>query len=269
MRYIPLSENSPDTEWINKAEKVLDELRAAPDQETREKIIDRNKKLWSNLKEWLLNLSYQKCWYSEARDCFSHWDVEHFRPKTFAQDSNGTKHEGYWWLAFDWKNYRVCGNVGNRKKGMYFPLRDGCERVCLDGDLRMEEPMLLDPADPDDPCLISFNAVGNAIIDSAVDDIWEQSRVNYSIERYRLNSYQPLVDKRKLVWNECGRLVNEYLNNLNMYKTNDSSVARESVRNCAKSIRSMLLPEKEFSTVARACLESFGDKRLSGLLRSN
>ena len=34
----------------------------------------------------------------------------------------GVSAKGYWWLAFDYMNFRVCGNVGNHKKGGWFPL---------------------------------------------------------------------------------------------------------------------------------------------------
>jgi len=78
------------------------------------------------LKDWLLKFSNGKCWFSEAKDTFSHMDVEHFRPKKSAKDLNGVEREGYWWLTFDWHNYRICGNVGNRKKGTFFPLSPGC-----------------------------------------------------------------------------------------------------------------------------------------------
>ena len=50
-------------------------------------------------------------------------DVEHFRPKLEVKELYKEQNrEGYWWLAFDYHNFRVCGNVGNRKKGGWFPL---------------------------------------------------------------------------------------------------------------------------------------------------
>ena len=116
MRHIPLRNQEPDAAWLSKASRLLDELKAAPDAAVRNKIIDDNRAVWGKLKEWLLSLSHQKCWFSEAKDCFSHWDVEHYRPKKSAKDADGTTHEGYWWLAFDWQNFRICGNAGNRKK---------------------------------------------------------------------------------------------------------------------------------------------------------
>ena len=111
MRHIPLRKNKPDQAWIDKAAELSERLRLAPDAEARNKIIDDNKEVWGELKEWLLSISHNKCWFSEAKDCFSHFDVEHYRPKKSARDADGTQHEGYWYHAFDWKNFRICGNA--------------------------------------------------------------------------------------------------------------------------------------------------------------
>ena len=82
MRFIPLRNHRPDQAWIDKADKFLEDLRAAPNADARKEIIEKNSGVWGELKDWLLSLSHQKCWFSEARDCFSHWDVEHYRPKS-------------------------------------------------------------------------------------------------------------------------------------------------------------------------------------------
>lgn len=268
MRYIPLREHRPDQAWIDKAKGLLQQLKDASDDEARKLIIDNNSQVWGDLKGWLLGLSYQKCWFSEAKDCFSHWDVEHYRPKKSAKDKNGVEETGYWWLAFDWTNFRICGNVGNRKKGTFFPLRDGCRRVAIDGDLRMEYPALLDPADPDDPSLISFNSIGNAIVPADCNDPWEIERIEYSIERYNLNDFPPLVDKRKIVWNECWTHIELYLSDMQMYRANRSPTSHLSMKEHAKQIRAMFEADKEFSSVARACVLSTGDSRVTRLLQS-
>jgi hypothetical protein len=195
MRYIQLRERSPGPEWVAKADALLAQLRAASDRDARNAIIDANSAVWGELKEWLLALSHEKCWFSEAKDCFSHWDVEHYRPKKSAKDADGTTSDGYWWLAFDWQNYRICGNAGNRKKGTYFPLRVGCARCMPLGDHRLEDPQLLDPIDEDDPALLSFNMEGRAVPAAHVTDDWERARVEYSVERYNLD-FPPLMDKR-------------------------------------------------------------------------
>lgn len=279
MRYIPLlecqpgkdgdaAENAKITAWLTKAENLKKEMEAAPDDDARKKIIDDNSAFWGEMKNWLLKLSHNKCWFSEAKDCISHWEVEHFRPKKSIKDDNGTEPIGYWWLAFDWQNYRICGNVPNRKKGSYFPLKKSCKRAGPGEDYRTEKPLLLDPADPDDPSLISFDLSGNAILSPDITDPWEVDRVNYSIERYNLNSYSLLVDQRKLVWSDCWNLIRQYLSELDCYYRTDSPIAHQMYREKAKQIRGLVKEEKPFSSVARACILSTGDKRVMRLLQS-
>lgn len=70
----------------------------------------------------------------------------------------------YWWLAFDYMNFRACGNVGNRKKGGWFPLKDGS--LCSTYSAPCEESetrYLLDPVDDDDVALIAFDEEGKVI----------------------------------------------------------------------------------------------------------
>lgn len=268
MRHIPLNDNAPDAAWRKKADDLLAKLKAAPDSAARKKIIDDNAKVWGDLKQWLLGLSHDKCWFSEAKDCFSHWDVEHFRPKKSAKDVDGTEHEGYWWLAFDWHNFRICGNAGNRKKGTYFPLRPGSPRATGPAfDLRHEAPYLLDPIDDGDPNLISFNVVGRAIPAPGIDDAWDKERVTYSVERFNLD-FPPLMEKRKVIWNECWQRIQSYKNELQHLKNNDNAIARTQAREALRCIREMIRPEKELSSVARACVLSTGDPRIVGLLQS-
>ncbi len=268
MRYIPLQDQNPDPVWLTKANGLLDDLRAAGDSDERKTIIKKNSATWGELKDWLLELSYDKCWFSEAKDCFSHWDVEHYRPKVHAKDDAGVEEAGYWWLAFDWHNFRICGNAGNRKKGTYFPLRPGCSRVHVDGDLRQEDPMLLDPVDEDDPGLLFFDIEGRAVAAPHVTNEWEKCRVERSVERYNLD-FPPLMDKRKTVWAECWRRIEEYRAELALYQKDPSNgIAHDRFKQAAKDLRSMIRDDQELSAVARACMESAGDGRIVGLLRS-
>ena len=268
MRHIALHRHAPDAAWVTKASQLLAQLGAAPDAATRNAIIDANSAVWGELKQWLLSLSHHKCWFSEAKDCFSHWDVEHYRPKKSARDADGTEHEGYWWLAFDWHNLRICGNAGNRKKGTYFPLRAGCPRSAAHGDLRHEDPQLLDPVDPDDPALISFNLEGRAIPAPHVTEDWEKSRVEYSVERYNLD-FPPLMDKRKAVWANCWEQIQHYLTELRLYHADRTNgIARDRYKQTLRALREMVREDKELSAVARACVLSSGDSRVIGILQS-
>ncbi|AUB79767.1 hypothetical protein [Candidatus Thiodictyon syntrophicum] len=267
MRYIPLRDRSPDPAWEAKAKALLAELKSAPDATARNAIIDAHEKVWGELKSWLLDLSHGKCWFSEAKDCFSHWHVEHYRPKKSAKDADGTKHDGYWWLAFEWRNFRICGNVGNGKKGTYFPLRPGCLRCMAQGDHRYEDPMLLDPADEHDPTLLSFNIEGRAVPAAHITDDWERERVEYSVERCSLD-FPTLMDKRKVVWSECWGRIQKYLEELERYHADKSNaIAKNGYKEAAGNVRRLIREDQEFTAVARACVLSSGDPRVLGLLR--
>ena len=270
MRYISFKGKKPEQDWLDKADQLLAELKAASDAKARNAIIDANSKVWGELKEWLLELSHKKCWFSEAKDCFSHWEVEHFRPKKTAKDLDSTQHDCYWWLAFNWQNFRICGNAGNRKKSTFFPLHPDSTRAKKpDMDYRQEVPLLLDPNDEDDPNLLSFNVLGEAVIAPHVKDIWEIERVNYSIDRLNLD-FGPLMDKRKVIWNDCWQHIEEYRDELAKWQASDGKnmVARTLLKASAKALREMLEEEKELSAVARACILSTGDPRLACLLQS-
>jgi uncharacterized protein (TIGR02646 family) len=270
MRYIPLKDERPDQDWIDRANTLLAELKAAPDEIARNKIIDNNSEFWGKLKEWLLDLSNQKCWFSEAQDCFSHLHVEHFRPKKNSKELDGTKHSGYWWLAFDWQNFRICGSVGNTKKGTFFPLRDEVKRALSpQDDLRYESPLLLDPANPHDPDLLFFNMEGRAIPNPDIVDDWEKERVLRSVERCNLD-FPALMDKRKAVWSDCWTHIQGYLEELEKLHAsdNDNPIARHEVGAKAAAIKKLMQGNKELSAVARACVLSTGDPRVTRLLQS-
>ncbi len=269
MRYIPLNEQTPDAAWVVKATAILNQLKVAPNAEARKEIIDANDTVWGELKAWLLSLSHEKCWFSEAKDCFNHWHVEHFRPKKSAKDKDGTEHEGYWWLSFDWHNFRICGDVGNSKKGTFFPLRPGCFRAAPLGDVRFEDPLLLDPADEDDPSLLSFDVLGRAIPAPNIEDEWEKERVEYSVERYKLD-FPVLEAQRKVVWNECWTRIEEYRDELASYHADKTNViARNRFKQAAKEVRKMMREDKQFSAVAKACVLNTGDPRVVRILQSS
>ena len=157
MRYIPLLDQTPPQDWLDRAARATAEIEAVRnDRDARNQLIERKSAIWGELKDWLLELSNQKCWFSEAKDCFQDWDVEHYRPKKSAKDLDNNERDGYWWLSLDWRNYRICGRVGNVKKGTFFPVRgiaaDENHRAVVDDEL----PYLLDPICRTDCLLLSL-----------------------------------------------------------------------------------------------------------------
>lgn len=235
-----------------KAEAAAQEVEAA-EPAARTKILEKRAKIWGELKPWLLDLSGQKCWFSEANDCFQHWDVEHFRPKGRAKDLEGVEREGYWWLSFDWRNLRVCGRVGNTKKGAFFPLASSYVADSDHRDIADEIPLLLDPANMADCMLLSFNQLGEAIPAAGADELSDQ-RVRVSVERYDLD-YDPLVTRRLEIWKTCTAWLYEIQNLLND-QTKSASAARQAIIEAkTRQLADLCRPESECSSAAVACLQ--------------
>lgn len=109
------------------------------------------------------------CAYCESR--YAHvvkMDVEHYRPKGAVVEDDGTKKKpGYYWLAATWENLLPSCNLCNRAntqdlaqadgsiisqtrgKANFFPLFPGTVRAIKKGDEQHEDPLLLDPCNPD------------------------------------------------------------------------------------------------------------------------
>ena len=256
MIHIDLDGKTPPDEWLRKAEAVTEQLNAAANLEERRDIIARNRALWGELKQWLLDLSHNKCWYTEARNDSSHFEVEHFRPKKWMDNT----FEGYWWLAFEWTNYRVCGNAPNRRKGAFFPLHPDSRRASSDRRHWVDDELfcLLDPTDADDPLLLSFNENGDATpMPGKVG--WEEERANASIERYGLNNLPQLSEGRRKVWHECRILVAKLRAWCVKYEKRPTVACRSGIKEKTNQLRAKLKPDQPFSAVARECLNASGD----------
>src|SRR4051794_34670111 len=94
-------------DWLNEVAGLQADLEQLDTPKKRKAFIDAHSGVWTKIKDTLLEMSHGKCWYSEAPDAVSDWHIDHFRPKKRALDEDQTEHEGYHWLAFDWKNYRI------------------------------------------------------------------------------------------------------------------------------------------------------------------
>jgi uncharacterized protein (TIGR02646 family) len=262
MRYIRLREScapkdaggNDNQAWLDKAQNLLDQLTGAADHAARCAIIDANEDVWRELRDWLLSLSHEKCWYSEAKDVFSYVDVEHYRPKTkVKRKKRGPEKDGYWWLAFAWQNYRICGQVGNRRKGIFFPLSDTSPEATYGGlSIQNEVPLLLDPAKDGDPALLTFNEDGS--VESLPDaDVLSKTRVVETVERLNLN-YPRLKKARQRVWSRCRRIVEECRDIAadGPQAIGPAELAQLQLKKA--ELRSMIAENAEFSAVAISCL---------------
>jgi len=261
--------HEPSKEWLEESDRLTGQLIAlheAGDITGRNKLIEDNAKHWGELKTWLLELSYNKCWFSEARDIYSHMDVEHFRPKIEAKDLHGRPRDGYWWLAFDYRNFRACGNVGNRKKGGWFPLQVGSVVSTYKNPCEESEThYLLDPTDADDVELLAFDEEGKAIPAPGATD-WEVRRVEETIKRLKLNEHEALTQERRKVWQRMSLEIENYERFKSRCAAGGNPAAKMKASEHARNIRAMTRETQELSAVAKWCVLFRNDERLLKLV---
>jgi uncharacterized protein (TIGR02646 family) len=255
--------------WLAKSRQLVTDmaaLEAAGKRDERNALIAANGAHWGALKEWMLALSGGKCWFSEVRELYSHYDVEHFRPKKEARALDGTERDGYWWLAFDYMNFRACGNVGNRKKGGWFPLKDGSlyssyAAPCEESEARY----LLDPIDDDDVSLIAFDEEGKVIPAPGTSN-WEQERVNVTVKRLKLNEHAPLAEERRKVWQKVNGLIEDFYAAKAKCSHGNNPAAKAKLLEVRSGVREMTKRSAELSAVARWCIQVRNEPQLSRLV---
>lgn len=255
--------------WQAKSKQLVADLAALQEAgklDERNALIDANSAHWGALKDWLLALSGGKCWFSEVRDLYSHYDVEHFRPKKKAKALDGAERDGYWWLAFDYMNFRACGNVGNRKKGGWFPLQQGS--LCSTFGARCEESeagYLLDPIDDDDVSLIAFDEEGK-VIPMPGSSLWEQERVKETVARLKLNEHVALAEARRSVWQRVDALISDFQTAKNKCSAGKNPAAKAKLQEVRTRVRELTDRSAELSSVARWCVLVRNDPLLSKLV---
>lgn len=253
--------------WLIQSEYLVTELtklNTAGNIKERNKFIDDHSAHWGKLKPWLLALSNGKCWFTEARDIASHLDVEHFRPKKAARNAKGPVRDGYWWLAFDFMNFRIAGTVPNRKKGAWFPLRYGSP--CSSSTRRCENDEIvcfLDPTNAYDVTLLAFDEEGKAIPTPGLSR-WDIVRVHRTIERLKLTEHQILAEERRKIWQRVTTHISNYERALSEVKY--SVAALERAKNEAREIAVLTQPDSELSAVAKWCVLLRNNPQLSRLV---
>lgn len=265
MIYVCQDESRIPADWLAKVARLKSELEAKPDAAARKAFIKKHERVWGEIKDQLLAMSHGKCWYSEAPDAVSDWHVDHFRPKGRALDADGTEHEGYHWLAFDWKNYRIAGSYPNsphkdgqgriRGKWDYFPLAPGCTRADWNHrDCSSEICLILDPADPNDPKLMTFDEEGLPI-PSAPDNPIIRQRVEATIHFLHLDNPR-LVQARKQKWRETLNWIDEYLNVCPLDQTKCTLSDYQRLVRIMNKLSSLARPVSRYAATAKACLRA-------------
>lgn len=277
----------PNAQWLLQAQGLTQQLLNLPTIAEKNQLIDDNRAFWGQIKN---ELPFRdKCWYSEAKESVSIYEIEHFRPikattrttsllkgknrlnpfeETRRDWTAATRYRGvgYWWLAFDFRNYRNCGKQINGIKSTRFPLNLRSFIAYSEADdYTREEAILLDPTRPGDPELLTFEPDGKTR--PSVTDITrpEYIRATVSIEVYGLNKIDSLVTHRETKWSDCNkaikRALNKYVdlteaetagNMADYYKYFDEFM--DFIEN---DIKPAINPTSEFSAVAKACIMSY------------
>lgn len=244
----------PDVEWVNRADTLTLQLINTLDSPNRNQIIDDNQPIWRELKDFLLSISNNKCWYSEAKDAYNHLHVDHFRPKKIARGIDKVDYGGYWWLAFVWTNYRVCGGAGNVRKGEKFAVRNNKSN---DPNTPIEDELIyfLDPCEEEDILKITFNQNGE--VTPITTSGWDYDRASYTIESLNLN-FKLLKEARKDIWFKSSNLVTEIQNLMEQNDVTPSILRKGQIKEKLKQLKELTQPSSEFSATVKACLLSTG-----------
>lgn len=276
MRHLDVDFNSltlPEG-WHEKGQQLTAELLAAPDEEQRAKVIDKNQAHWKAVKPLLAGLFNHKCWYTEAPQQGTDVDVDHFRPKKRVQETLLTTapHDGYWWLAFCLQNYRFSCIVANRRrtdvetgvtggKADHFPLCEEAKRAKTPTcDLEDEQPILLDPLKATDVQLLQFKPDGEAMPRFPEDKHARKfMRADQSIAYYNLN-HSDFVRCRIELRDKIDRDVKAAIRYFNKLEKGDADndLAYEEAICRLRRIRSKDAP---FSSFCIAYLDSFRHKK--------
>ena len=244
----------PPSEWVTEAESVTAQLRAAATAAERAQIIEAKEKLWRDdrIRNWLLEQFHNKCWYTEAYESVSSIHVDHYRPKGRTKDMDGNECEGYWWLAFEWNNYRICGQLINLKKSDFFPIVEGARANPNDPiSLMLEAPLLIDPL-TDQARLISYERdedACRAVSAAGITEI-ERYRADRTIDLLGLNDRDRLTQKRADFWDCCMMAIADYKG-----AAESPQVLRVVGQASAlKKLKEMVAYKAEFSSVVEACI---------------
>lgn len=248
MRYIDLSlidENDPDVKaWLQKAQRCLLVLARQETHAQRTKYLNKHN-IWSEFKPILYKYFGEKCWYSECNLEGAYGDVDHFRPKNKSTNEQGKTilKDGYWWLAYDYLNYRLSCEKSNRSfckggKKNYFPLKEGT--IPAECPKKNDIPLLLDPCIEQDTTLIDCDETGGIIALS--DNLEEIQRVELSGRIYNWHLFNTGRKDARLQCQTALKLFE---------MAYESKEYDENMKTALESLCALASPQKPYSSFSR------------------
>lgn len=202
------------------------EILAQADKAGRDKVLKLRDEIWQEVKPYLASVMEKKCWYCETRNVRADNAVDHFRPKSV-----------YWWLAFNYDNYRfactLCnsrrrdlefGTVGGKRDD--FPLSpSGISARTPGDDIDLEKPLLLDPCRFKDPPVLWFDESGMPRVNPQHGDgELVKAMVQHSTTSYHLD-HSFLVTARRIKFLEIRQLCRDGDEDHMLFETNGDESA--------------------------------------------
>jgi hypothetical protein len=194
--------------------------------------------------------------------------VDHFRPKGNIAEADN--HGGYWWEALSWRNFRLSSHRANRPrtnpdsgqvhgKSDHFPVLDEAKRWCGPHDVCHEQPVLLDPTDPEDPPLLTFDSNGHTALSAAYrDDAIAQRRFEDSRVYLHLDWPAFVADRRRLYTSIYTRIVDG--DRAAALLAREPASAKETLKAVARDLIRLTRDDKPYSRAAQAYVVHYRDR---------
>ncbi|KTB89006.1 hypothetical protein AO073_12290 [Pseudomonas syringae ICMP 11293] len=259
--------------WDNEISLLTKILSSKSIEERSTYIGSCREKTWSHPKmlEALKEIVGNKCWYSEVPLEGADANVDHFRPKGRVKEVDedfkptGVELDGYWWLAFDWRNFRLSSMHSNQRrvdtsteggKADFFPVVGSRAPENTDYVACVENILPLDPCSFSDVSLLWFDANGapscsNWHRKATPEDV---RRVKTTIWLYHLDKQE--IQKRRREHMEKIRSDLDHANaDYRLWKSIPNNVvSKASFDRTLASIRSQLAEDSEFSSAKRCAV---------------
>jgi hypothetical protein len=193
-------------------------LTGKPPVERKKFFEDNRKSTWGHdtLVASLKAVVGNKCWYSEIDLGGADPNVDHFRPKgrVVEVDDNlqktGHISDGYWWLAFELKNFRLAAQHSNQRrvdeeteggKADFFPVVGERALPTTPYQQIFETILPLDPCSASDVSLLWFDPDGNPAYSprTGKPNDFDRRRVKATIWLYHLDKRDTATPRSKAV----------------------------------------------------------------------
>jgi len=231
MRYINLDDFKPSNSWLATTEEKKSLLINMTKEQRSSFLKESENKLWNSepFSNSLKSIGKRKCWYAEVRSEVKLY-IDHFRPKLGVSKISGSYNyqeggirplsSGYYWKAYDYKNFRFVNDISNKRKGEYFPLKTGttsCNSHNENENIEDGNVMLLDPCIQEDVKLLMYNYNMPKPVYTKDENEHNFHRAKISILAYDLENSFLLDSLRRNVLQKCHLLLIEanrfYVNN--------------------------------------------------------